>query len=322
MTTKIEQRPTALPSTPRPPSVSKTQATAPVETELKPVSPAAVFGTEAPRTLQPTGRHVARSADPDALWGAPPPRPQRRFDAAAFQRMSPAERKAKVEEMRAQQQQLKHEIQDRVGQLDRKWTYSRLKTRTSSLRDLQGKRPQLTADQAQRLDTALKASEAAEQKVSALAEKAKAFGPDSKKDPAQAAARKQLASELRKARAEQSAAVKAATAVIDEAGLKVDRLANAEQVLDKNAPPPGSGQSLWDKIVSFFDLGWSINAFTYAMTVVDDVMTQIRTQLTESGKADREFEVQLRRQLERLQDRERSDAAAQESRALLLQGMS
>jgi hypothetical protein len=269
---------------------------------------------------QPAGQHIATSADPEALWGAAPPRPQRHFDVAAFQKMSPGERKARLEALRARQQELKREIHERVEQLERKWANSRLTTRTRSLRDLQAKCPQLTADQAQRLEAALKAAEAAEQRVNRLAEQAKSFGPDSQKDPAQDEARKQLASELRKARAEQSAAVKAATAVIDEAGLKVDRLANAEQLLDRNAPPPGSGQSLWDKILGFFDLGWAINALSYAMSVVDDVMTQIRTQLTESLKVDREFELELRRRLERRLDRERSDAAAQESRASLLQG--
>lgn len=321
MTTKIE-RATTLSSTPRAQSVSKTQTAAPVAAELKPVPQAAVFtGTRAPRALQPTGQHVAKSADPDALWGAPAARPQPRVDVAALQRMSPAERKAKLETMRAQQAELKQQIQERVGQLDRKWNYSRLKTRTSSLRDLQDRQPQLTGDQAQRLDAALKASEAAEQKVNALAEKAKAFGPDSKKDPAQAAARKQLASELRKARAEQSAAVKAATAVIDEAGLKVDRLANAEQVLDKNAPATGSGDSLLDKVMSFFDLGWMVDVFSDMVDFIQELQERDQELQAESDKKDREVAYELKQHLDRVMEKEQVDASQAKQRSRLLEQM-
>ena len=313
MTTKIE-RTTSLPSTPKTQGISRTQAPAPVESS-QPVEKAVVFSeAEARRELLPQGQHVARSADPDALWGAGAPRRHRDFDVAEFKRLSPAERQAKLEAMKAQREALKGEIQERVGQLDRKWNYALLKKRTESLRDFQSLKPQLTPDQAQRFDAALRAAEAAEKKVAALAEKAKAFGPDSKQDPAQAEARKRLASELRKARAEQSAAVHAATAVVDEAGLKLDRLANAEQVLDKNAPKPGSGQSLWEKITSFFDLGWAIKSFSVAVTTVNEFMGKVRDNLNETAKLDREFEQQVRRRV----DRERIEENAEVSRAAQL----
>jgi hypothetical protein len=116
-------------------------------------------------------------------------RPQRRFDVAAFRSMSPGERKAKLEASRAPQQKLKREIHERVEQLERKWANSRLTTRTRSLRDLQGKCPQLTAEQAQHLEPPLKAAEAAEQRVNMLVGKAKSFGPDDKKDSARVAAK-------------------------------------------------------------------------------------------------------------------------------------
>ncbi|MEW6435352.1 MAG: hypothetical protein AB1730_27980 [Myxococcota bacterium] len=317
MTTKIE-RATSLPSTPRTQQVSRTPAAAQVE--ARPVAPATAFtGTEAPRALQqPAGQHVAKSADPDALWGAPAPRAHRRFDLAGFQKLSPAERKAKLQELRAQQANLKQDIEERVGQLDRKWNSSRLKTRTASMRDLQQKAPQLTGDQAQRLDAALKAAEAAEQKVNALAEKAKAFTPESKRDPAQAEARARLARELRKARAEQSAAVRAATAVLDEAGLKVDRLANAEQVLDRNAPAPGSGESLWDKVVSFFELSWLVDVFSGMLDLLRE-MERDREVRAEADRADREIEFAMKQQLDRALQKERIEASDAKARAQLLE---
>lgn len=316
MATKIE-RPPSLPSTSRAQAVSRTQPTSGVEVEARlsgaPAAPAFTEG-DLRKELLPQGQHLTRSAAPEALWGAAPSRRSPFPDVAEFRRLPPEERVAKLEAMKAAREELKREIQDRVAQLDRTWRHAHLKTRTASLRDFEAKHPELTADQQQRFESALRAAEAAEAKVKALAEKAKAFGPESKKDPAQAEARRQLASELRKAREEQSKAVAAATAVIDEAGLKVDRLANAEQALDKNAPPPGSGRSLWDKIVSFFDFTAAINSYTLLLTAASEAQTKLRDHIVEQGKSDREFERLLRRQHERL----RQEENVEESRAVML----
>lgn len=316
MTTKIE-RTQSLPSTPKAQGVSRTQASTAVESGRPVTTQAPTFSeAEAKRELLPTGQHVTKSADPDALWGPAAPRRNRNFDVAEFKRLPPAERRAKFEAMRAEREQLKGEIQDRVGQLDRKWNYSLLRKRTGSLRDLQAKKPELTPDQAKRLDAALAAAETAEKKVAALAEKAKSFGPDSKTDPVQAAARKQLASELRRARAEQSEAVHAATAVVDEAGLKIDRLANAEQVLDKDAPAAGSGESLWDKVTAFFDLGWVTKSFSWLMDTMTQQADKAREERQDTTKNDRELELLQRRKLERERDTQAQASRAEQLRAL------
>ena len=44
--------------------------------------------------------------------------------------------------------------------------------------------------------------------------------------------------------------------VVDAVGLKVDRLATTEQIIDPAAPAQGSGGSLLDKIGRFFKLDW------------------------------------------------------------------
>ncbi|MEW5739185.1 MAG: hypothetical protein AB1938_09690 [Myxococcota bacterium] len=319
MTTKIERAP-SLTTTSRVQPTAPSQAAAPVEVDARPSSPSTAFSGEGPRRdLNPAGGHVTRSADPEALWGDAGPRRGRGAMMAEFKRLPPAERAAKLEALKAQREALKGEIQERVGELDRRWRYARLKTRTASMRDLQAKRPELSPEAAAKLDAALKAAEQAEAKVNALAEKAKAFTPESKKDPVQAAARKALASELRKAREAHSQAVAAATAIIDEAGLKVDRLANAEQLIDKNAPPPGSGKSLWDKVVSFFDLGWAIATFTSMVKWVTEEQERLHEQRVEQDKADREIDYQLRKQRER--DREKADDSARLSRAEQLKAL-
>jgi hypothetical protein len=315
MTTKIE-RTQSLPSTPKAQGVSRTQAPAAVDSGRPVMAQAPTFSeAEAKRELLPTGQHVTKSADPDALWGSGAPRRNRGPDVAEFKRLPPAERRAKFEAMRAERDQLKGEIQDRVGQLDRKWNYALLRKRTASLRDLQTKKPELSPDQAKRLDAALGAAEAAEKKVAVLAEKAKSFGPDSKTDPVQAAARKQLASELRKARAEQSEAVHAATAVIDEAGLKIDRLANAEQVLDKTAAPQGSGSSLWDKVTAFFDLGWVMKSFSWLVDTIEERANRESEQRVEDEKTDREFKRLMRKQLDH-EEQAASHARTEQLRSL------
>ncbi|MCC6336718.1 MAG: hypothetical protein IT380_22345 [Myxococcales bacterium] len=320
MTTKIDRSP-SLTSTPKAQPVSRTQLSPAAEVEARlsaaPPAPGFVAQAESRPGALPPAAHVSRSADPGALWGTDAPRRNRHLDLTEFRRLPPEERKAKFEAMRAQREQLKGEIQDRVNQLDRKWKYSHLRTRTASLRDLQAKKPELTAEQQQRFEAALRSAESADQKVKALAEKAQAFAPESKKDPVQLEARKKLASELRKARAEHSSAVAAATAVIDEAGLKVDRLANAEQVLDKNAPPPGSGKSLWDKIVSFFDLTFSLKSYSTVMESVNDFMGKVREHLSETGKSDLELALHLRRQRER----DRDESNVEQSRAEQLKSL-
>lgn len=323
MTTKIERAP-SLTNTPKVQPAARTQAAAPVEAGAPaPLASTEFAGTEASRReLLPPAQHVARSADPGALWGDAAPKSHRAALLADFKRLPPAERQAKLAELKAQREALKGEIQDRVGELDKKWKYSRLKTRTASMRDLQGKRPELSPEAAAKLDAALKAAEAAEQKVNALAEKAKAFMPESKKDPVQAQARKQLASELRKARDEHSQAVAAATAIIDDAGLKVDRLANAEQAIDRNAPPAGSGQSLLDKVISFFDLGWAINTFSSLLQSVSDMQQRFIEQRAELHKEEQTFTQELRRQNERDRSLEQHRVeGVNESRAQLLRAL-
>lgn len=277
-------------------------------------------GTTPSNALLPSGQRVATSAEPGALWGASTERrrPRTDFDVAAFQRMSPAQRHERLAVMKREHQQLGGEIQARVDRLDGLWGHSQLKTRTASLRSMQGQRPRLSAEQAGRLDVALASAEAARHDIESLSAEAHALGPASRKDPAQSARRSALAAQLRAARAREAAAVQAATDVVDEAGLKLERLATAEQHLDAGAPAEGSGDSLWDKLRSYFDLGRAIGAFTTALEVVDDMMGRVREQLTESSRIDREFEQRLRQQLERLDAEGHADAAAESSRRLLL----
>ncbi len=249
---KIE-RTSSLPSTPRAQAVTRTAT--PAAGVTSPKAPVTTYaGPPAPTSERnnPRGAQVSRSADPSALWGEPPKANE--LDPATFTMLSPTEQHAALVSLRQERQQLNAEIQARLQKLDVKWNNSRLVTRTEALREYQENTQHLDPAAKQELDGLLARSEASQQKINGLRAKIDRLpkSPEAKK--AQAALRTQLAHELLRARAEQSKMVKAATAVADDQGLKSDRLAVTEQIIDPAAPKPGSGQSLLEKVARFFHL--------------------------------------------------------------------
>jgi len=249
---KIE-RTTSLTSTPKAQAVSRSTGTTPAE-PAAPKAPVTEYaGQAAPRKeLVPKGAQVSTSADPGALWGetAKPTS----LDQASFQKLSPAEQHAAIVALREERNQLGAEIQARLAKLDIKWNNSRLVTRTEALRDYQEQTKNLDPATKHELDALLEKSEAAQRKINDVRARIDRLPKTPEAKKAQAALRSQLARELRSARSEQSKVVKAATAVVDEKGLKTDRLATTEQVIDPSAPAPGSGSSLLDKITRFLGI--------------------------------------------------------------------
>lgn len=206
----------------------------------------------------PAGKAVSTSASPSALWGESPRRVD--LDPAKFAALSPAEQKKTVEAAKAERDQLGGEIEARLEVLDGKWKHSRLSTRTDALREYHERGGRLDGRSRRRLDGLLARSEASQRKINELRAKADALPktPEAKKE--MAALRSELARELRRARDEQSKVVKEATEVVDEAGLKTDRLVVTEQIIDPTAPAPGSGDSLLEKVARFFGLDWFLSS--------------------------------------------------------------
>lgn len=206
-----------------------------------------------PKDLVPKGANLSRSASPSALWGDAPR--QVNLDPAAFAALAPAEQHKVVEAAKVERAELGGEIVNRVEVLDHKWNNSRLSTRTEALREYHDcSAGRLDGRSLRRLDGLVVRSEESQRKINELRVKIDALPktPESKK--AQVELRTELARELRKARVEQSKVVKEATAVVDAAGLKVDRLAVTEQIIDPSAPAQGSGGSLLDKVLRFLKL--------------------------------------------------------------------
>lgn len=265
---KIERAPSSVANVVTPSSTGKTAAVS------KPAAPApsapnapvaAYSGTQAPaRSLVPAGTPVSKSADPSALWGDQP-KPLN-LDREAFAKLSPADQAAALQKCRERRDQLGGEINQRVEQLDHKWKYSRLSTRTEALREYQDRSEHLSPGRRHQLDQLLARSEGAQQRINELRAKADALPKTPEGKAQMVEIRKEIARELRKARAEQSKVVKEATAVVDADGLKVDRLAVTEQVIDPNAPKPGSGKSLLEKVAEFFHVDaffqWAVKTFS------------------------------------------------------------
>ena len=253
---KIE-RSSSLASTPKIQSVARPSA----PEATVPKGPTTDYAGQAapPKDLLPKQANLSRSASPSALWGDAPK--QVVLDPAAFAKLSVADQKKTVEAVRVERKELGGQIVDRVEVLDRKWNNSRLSTRTEALReydDCHGER--LDGGTRQKLDGLVVRSEESQRKINALRVQIDALpkAPEAKKQ--QVALRTELAKELKTARAEQSVVVKQATAVVDAAGLKTDRLAVTEQIIDPSAPAQGSGGSLLDKIGRFLKLDWFFHA--------------------------------------------------------------
>lgn len=254
---KIE-RSSSLVSTPRAQAVSRPSAPTEVASPKGPVTEYA--GQAAPaKELVPRGATLSRSAEPSALWGDAPSKGND-LDPAEFAKLSPADQRKTLQALRAERNQLSAEIVQRLEKLDVKWNNSRLVTRTEALREYQENTAHLDPATKQELDGLLERSESSQRKINELRAKIDRLPrtPEAKK--AQLELRNQLARELRHARSEQSKVVKAATAVVDAKGLKTDRLATTEQVLDPSAPAQGSGESLLDKIGRFLKLDWFFSA--------------------------------------------------------------
>ncbi len=285
---KIE-RTSSLTSTPKAQAVTRTATPATGSTAAAPKGAVTDYAGQAapPKELVPRGKQVTTSASPSALWGEAPATNE--LDVDAFQKLSPAEQQAQLTTLREERQQLSAQIQARLAKLDIKWNNSRLVTRTEALRDYQEQTKHLDPATKQELDGLLHRAEASQRSINTLRAKIDRLPKTPEAKKAQAALRTQLAKELRAARAEQSKVVKAATTVVDQQGLKADRLAVTEQVIDPSAPKPGSGDTLLEKVTRFLHLDGFLDLmgrlFDPAKTQNEQLVQGAAQRLDESRKS-------------------------------------
>lgn len=318
-------------STPRAQAVTPAAVT-PTGTPATQRAPVTEYaGQAAPqRELVPRGRQVTTSADPMALWGEAPKSSVPSQDE--FAALAPDKQRETIMSLRQERQQAAQEIQARLAQLDIKWERSRLVTRTEALRDYHEKTKHLDPATKKELDALLRKSEQAQVKINELRARIDRLPktPEAKKQ--QAELRNQLAKELRRARDEQSKVVKQATSVVDQQGLKVDRLAVTEQVIDPSAPAPGTGQSLLEKVAHFFKLdsflNWAATAFASLFSNVEKRRDETRAEEADERrkKLDDRVRTQKREQQQQLdQARDAANvehAVVEQVRQLLAAAMS
>jgi hypothetical protein len=313
MATRIE-RTTSLPSTPSARAVSAPTVdkptTAGMATAIAPVADSVVEGAVAQKTtLAPKGSPVRGSADPGALWGERAVAPVgEQLDVEAFKKLSPEQMKSKLAELEGERDTLRGQVQNRIGQLDRKWNHSRLATRTEALREFQEGDHGLEAGANTQLDQLVARAEDAQRRINVLRARADSMGKTPADKQANAAARHELAKQLVAARKAQSAAVKEATTAVDANGLKVDRLATTEQTIDPGAPAKGSGKSLLDLVTNFFHLNWLIDAFHSVFKSVNTAIAERSDKHAERVAEDQAHDADLRRFEKRLRIKEQLEA--------------
>lgn len=245
---------------------SRAQATsgaAPVQAAQLEV-PAAVTGqTEfaqlaaALAELQPQTAHVARSADPGALWGQQQPGRtdyRARFAAATTRE----ERMAIRAEVHAERAQCEGKINERSEKLERRWRRMSGAKRHDILKEYSAKGGSSPALKA-KIEAANQKSLAMQAEIDALAAKLKATYPA--KTPEENAARRELKVELVELRKHQREVLNALTDEIAAEGKKLELLATNEQKIDTTGSITKDGESLLSMIGKWLGFTQVLNSF-------------------------------------------------------------
>ncbi|MBL8939074.1 MAG: hypothetical protein JNM69_31215 [Archangium sp.] len=314
----------SVPTSPKLPSVS-TRTTTPTATAAvakalgvtSETSQAVTFDAAAQEragVLNPAGQHIAKSADPGALWGEKPANPANAELRAAmleFKKLSPDAQKAKIEELKTKQDALSKKMLARIETLDARYKQMRNVDKGEMLRNLGNKTDAMSPSEKQHLDTLLNKADGIAKQIEELKAKAATL-PDSRTaTPEQKEERTKLARQIKNARSRLSDATKAATTYVDSLGLKADRLAVNEQKIDPNAPAPSSSNSLLSMMAEWFHFDKVINFFTGVFTgliTFDELnMTPtqretVRERRTEEANKELDRRLEVRREHEKRVD--------------------
>jgi hypothetical protein len=219
----------------------------------------------------PAGSHVATTAAPDALWGAPRGNGD---DAASIAALPPDQRAAKLAELQARKGEMQAKILARCTELEKKWEAAPPAEKEAALREYMRASRHLDPETRKQLMGKVDHAEQAHRRIDRLLEDRKDLPSSRHANAEEKAKRTQIAKELKAARREEKSNIKAATQVIDDAGLKVDRLAVTEQIIDPSAPKPGAAGSLLGMVKDFFSLNWLTSFVSNLMGNMVDAVTE------------------------------------------------
>lgn len=230
-----------------------------------------------------SGHPLAGSARPDTLWGnSPAANHGPNMDPHQFNRMSPAQRTERLGELRANRDALQEQILQRVMELDKKWEGASTATKAEALQHYAENSDQLDPQARTEVNQMLAHAAMAQRRIDRLQSRRDGMPPSRNATAGDKRERAALNQELREARKEKSDAVKEATKVVDDTGLKVDRLAVTEQVIDPSAPKKEEGTSLLGMVTNFFKFTW-LTRFMESMTDYNDMSSE--KQVAERARA-------------------------------------
>lgn len=217
------------------------------------------------------GAHIAGSAQPDALWGAAPRgslKPS--LDPHQFDKLTPAQKTERLEQLSTTRDALQTKILERVIALDQKWEGASTATKEEALKHYAANSEQLDPAAREEINQMLVQAAIAQRRIDRLQSRRDGMPPSRNATPEEKARRAELNKELRAARKEQKDAVKGATKVVDDQGLKVDRLAVTEQIIDPSAPKKEEGTSLLGMVKDFFKFDWMTRTLQAAIEAFKD----------------------------------------------------
>ncbi|MFT3840928.1 MAG: hypothetical protein QM723_28315 [Myxococcaceae bacterium] len=239
------QVPTSTTPTAAPAAAAPAPAATPAPAASAP-KPAATFDASAPTRRfadAQTGAPVPTSANPNSLWGeghvhgghgGHGPR------GPNGEQLTPEQ----LEAFKARRAQMQQKIDDRVGQLEHKWRYTRNTTKTNELWSYVHDSKKLDPDTRAKIESKLWKTDRDQARLDRLQAQAKSLGESG--TPEQRTA---LAHQISQAKDAVSNDLSDANDVIKAAGLEEDHMAHAEATIDPNAAKEGN--SLADLINSF-----------------------------------------------------------------------
>lgn len=248
------------------PAVDETRVVAPVLPPPQPViwglipKPSDPAADTAAAVGAATGSGSARAA----AWG-----PARSSVIAAnrnrdrFVGETPDAQRAELSKVKAEREAVGAKVTKRVAELDARWNSPSMRTWTKveALRQYHERTQHLRHGPRGELDKAVTESEQAQRDINALRAKSDTMCRPDDCTQSEKAERDEVAGQLADAREAQKQAVVKATGIVDNQGLKVERLALTEQLIDPDAPAEGLGGTLLAWVEEYFDLSALMEVF-------------------------------------------------------------
>jgi len=239
---------------------------------------------------------------------APTARAAQTVDLDGFSASSPDAQRVELVQLKAKREGLQGRVFGRVEALDKKWGETLPSTKVRALRHYERAPNHLPTKPKKEFDRLVTQSEKHESSIVSLKGELDTMCRPAECTPAEAAVREEVAGRLADERAAQKDVIITATGVVDDQGLKIERLAITEQIIDPDAPEVGFGDSLMSMLEDLMDLSALIDECTEAFEEksrererekVDDIDRKVvKRKLLERDVTFRQINADYQRQLD------------------------